>query len=451
MTKEELLRLDSAHIWHPCTQQKDHEQLPPLPIVRGEGSFLIDFDGNRIIDGVSSWWVNLFGHSNPRLNRALSEQAEKVAHHIFAGFTHEPAVELASRLAALAPEGLTRVFFADNGSAAVEVALKMSFQYWQQVGVRQKTRFVSLTDAYHGETLGALSVSGCDLYRSIYQPILLQGFQVQGPDCFRCPYGKERDSCAAECFEKMEQLLLAEHEQIAGVIIEPLIQCAGGMRIYPPVYLRKLRELCTRCDVHYIADEIAVGFGRTGRLFANEHAGVTPDLMCLSKGITGGYLPLAVTLATDEIYQAFYDDYATLKAFLHSHSYSGNPLACAVAVEVLNIFEEEQILEKLPARMNLLDGAAERFSALPYVGEFRRCGMVAALELVRDRATREPFPWQERRGLAVYQAALARGALLRPLGNVVYFMPPLNISPTDLEQLLAIAYDAVIETMGEPG
>ena len=448
MTKEELLRLDAAHVWHPCTQQKDHESQPPLPIARGEGSWLIDYDGNRILDGVSSWWVNLFGHNHPRLNRALSEQAGKVAHHIFAGFTHEPAVELASRLAALAPAGLTRVFFADNGSSAVEVALKMSFQYWQQVGVRQKTRFVSLTDAYHGETLGALSVSGCDLYRSIYQPILLQGFQVQGPDCFRCPYGKHRDSCDAECFEAMERLLLAEHEQIAGVIIEPLIQGAGGMRIYPPVYLRKLRELCTRCDVHYIADEVAVGFGRTGRLFANEHAGVTPDLMCLSKGITGGYLPLAVTLATDEIYQAFYDDYATLKAFLHSHSYSGNPLACAVAVEVLNIFEEEQILERLPSRMALFDAAAERFSALPYVGEFRRCGMVAALELVRDRATRDPFPWQERRGLAVYRAALARGALLRPLGNVVYFMPPLTISETELEQMLDIAFAAVAEAMG---
>ena len=234
MNKEELLRLDAAHVWHPCTQQKDHETLPPLPIARGEGVYLIDYDGNRILDGVSSWWVNLFGHSHPRLNRALAAQAEKVAHHIFAGFTHQPAVELATRLCALAPPGLTKVFFADNGSSAVEVALKMSFQYWQQVGVRQKTRFVSITEAYHGETIGALSVSGCDLYRSIYRPILLEGFQVQGPDCFRCPYGKQRDSCAAECFEHMEKLLLAEHEQIAGVIIEPLIQGAAGMRVYPP-------------------------------------------------------------------------------------------------------------------------------------------------------------------------------------------------------------------------
>jgi len=445
MNKEELLRLDAAHVWHPCTQQKDHETLPPLPIARGEGCYLIDYDGNRILDGVSSWWVNLFGHSHPRLNRALAAQAEKVAHHIFAGFTHQPGVELAARLCALAPPGLTKVFFADNGSSAVEVALKMSFQYWQQVGVRQKTRFVSITEAYHGETIGALSVSGCDLYRSIYRPILLEGFQVQGPDCFRCPYGKQRDSCAAECFEHMEKLLLAEHEQIAGVIIEPLIQGAAGMRVYPPIYLRKLRELCSRCDVHYIADEIAVGFGRTGKLFANEHAGVAPDLMCLSKGITGGYMPLAVTLATEEIYRAFYDDYATLKAFLHSHSYSGNPLACAVAVEVLNIFEEEQILDRLQPRMAQLDRAAPRFTALPQVGEFRRCGMVAAVELVQDRATKAPYPWQERRGLAVYREAPARGALLRPLGNVVYFMPPLTISEDELQQLLEIAYKAIAQ------
>ena len=444
MKKEDILRFDAAHVWHPCTQQKDHELLPPLPIARGDGVYLVDYDGNRIIDGVSSWWVNLFGHNHPRLNRALCEQTGKIAHHIFAGFTHQPAAELAARLCELAPPGLTKVFFADNGSAAVEVALKMSFQYWQQVGVRQKTRFVSLTDAYHGETIGALSVGGCDLYRSIYRPILLEGFQAQGPDCFRCPYRKQRESCDAECFEHLERLLLQEHEQIAGVIVEPLIQGAAGMRVYPPVYLRKLRDLCSRCDVHYIADEIAVGFGRTGRLFANEHAGTTPDLLCLSKGITGGYLPLAVTLTSEEIYQAFYDDYATMKAFLHSHSYSGNPLACAVAVEVLRIFEEEQILEQLTPRMNQLQAAASRFTALSQVGEFRRCGMVAAVELVQDRNGNIPYPWQERRGLAVYREALARGALLRPLGNVVYFMPPLTISTDELGSLLDIAYEAIV-------
>lgn len=445
MTKEQILELDRLHIWHPCTQHKDHEILPPIPIARGEGVFLIDIDGNRYIDGVSSWWVNLFGHNHPRLNRALAEQASRIAHHIFAGFTHEPAAELARRLCEAAPGDLNRVFFADNGSAAVEVALKMSFQFWQQSGRPRKTRFVSLTEAYHGETLGALSVGGCDLYRDIYRPILLEGFQVQGPDCFRCPYGRSRGDCEAECFEAMETLVASRHEEIAAVIIEPLIQGAAGMRIYPPVYLRRLRDLCSRFDVHYIADEIAVGFGRTGKMFANEHAGVAPDLMCLSKGITGGYLPLSVTLTTEEIYRAFYDDYSTMKAFLHSHSYTGNPLACAVAVETMKVFEEEKILESLPTRTAVLDRWADVFSALPHVGEFRRCGMVAAVDLVESKEGKTPFAWQERRGWAVFRKALAKGALLRPLGNVVYFMPPLTISSQELERLLEIAFDSIVE------
>ena len=449
MKKEDILRLDSDHVWHPCTQQKDHETQPPIPIVRGEGVYLVDVDGNRYIDGVSSWWVNLLGHNNSRLNNALQEQAGCIAHHIFAGFTHEPAVELATRLCALAPGKLNKVFFADNGSSAVEVALKMSFQYWQQVGIPQKTRFLSVSEAYHGETLGALSVGGCDLYREVYQPLLLQGYQVQGPDCYRCPYGLHRDTCDAECFEHMERLVAREHEQIAAVIIEPLIQGAAGMRIYPPIYLRKLRALCDDFALHYIADEIAVGFGRTGKMFANEHAGTAPDLMCLSKGITGGYLPLSVTLATDEIYRAFYDDYASMKAFLHSHSYTGNPLACAVAVEVLNIFEQERILEGLAPKMAFLEGQAGRFEALPHVGEFRRCGMVAAVEMVQEKGGKTPFPWQERRGLEVYRQALKKGALLRPLGNVIYFMPPLTIGEGELERLVDIAWETIAEVTGE--
>jgi adenosylmethionine-8-amino-7-oxononanoate aminotransferase len=444
MDKSEIIRLDREHVWHPCTQQKDHESLPPIPITRGEGVYLVDVDGNRYIDGVSSWWVNLFGHNHPRLNRALTEQAGRIAHHIFAGFTHEPAVELASRLCRLAPPGLNKVFFADNGSAAVEVALKMSFQFWQQSGKPQKSRFVSITDAYHGETLGALSVGGCDLYREIYRPILLEGFHVQGPDCFRCPYGLHRDHCNAECFEHLERQVTASHEQIAAVIIEPLIQGAAGMRIYPPIYLKKLRALCDSCCVHYIADEIAVGFGRTGRMFANEHAGVSPDLLCLSKGITGGYLPLSVTLTTDAIYDGFYDDYAAQKAFLHSHSYTGNPLACSLAVEVLKIFEEENVLTGLEPKMALLQQQASRFESLQHVGEFRRCGMVAAIEMVQERETRIAYPWQQRRGLEVYRQALARGALLRPLGNVIYFMPPLTISEDELQTLLDIAYEAIV-------
>jgi adenosylmethionine-8-amino-7-oxononanoate aminotransferase len=348
-------------------------------------------------------------------------------------------------LCAKAPAGLSRVFFSDNGSAAVEVALKMSFQYWQQSGQTNKTRFVSLSEAYHGETLGALSVGGCDLYRDIYRPILLEGFQAQAPDCYRCPYGLSRDCCQAECFEHLESLVALEHQRIAAIIIEPLVQGAAGMRIYPPIYLSKLRALCDRYQVHYIADEIAVGFGRTGRLFANDHAGVSPDLMCLSKGITGGYLPLAVTLATENIYQAFYDDYSSMKAFLHSHSYTGNALACALGVEVQRIFDEEGILEDTMPRQKLMAGQAGRFESLRQVGEFRQLGMVGAVEMVLDKENRTPYPWQERRGREVYRRALAQGALLRPLGNVIYFMPPLNIPLADLEQLLDIAFSCIVE------
>jgi len=449
MNDDQLLKLDRAHVWHPCTQEKDHELLPPIPIERGDGVYLFDTRGQRYIDGVSSWWVNLFGHNHPGLNAALAAQAGKIAHHIFAGFTHEPAVRLAHRLSELTPGKLDKVFFTDNGSAAVEAALKMSFQYWQQTGIPQKTRFVSIVDAYHGETLGALSVSGCELYREIYRPILLEGFQVRGPDCYRCPYGMQRESCNAKCFAPMEQLIAREHEQVAGIIIEPLIQCAAGMKIYPPIYLRKLRELCDRYAVHYIADEIAVGFGRTGRMFANEHADVAPDFLCLSKGITGGYLPLAVTLTSEDVYRAFYDDYATLKAFLHSHSYTGNPLACALANKVLDIFETEQVLERTVPLQELMLEAKEEFEDLPQIGEMRQLGMVAAVEMVADKRLKTPYPWQQRRGYQVYQEALKNGALLRPLGNVVYFMPPLTITREELQALLTIAREAIIKVTAE--
>ncbi|MCP3177874.1 adenosylmethionine--8-amino-7-oxononanoate transaminase [Desulfuromonas sp. KJ2020] len=445
MDTQTLLQLDRDHVWHPCTQQKDHEKLPPIAIERAEGVYLIDKSGHRYIDAVSSWWVNLFGHNHPRLNNALKTQIDKVSHHIFAGFTHEPAVELASRLCRLAPAGLNRVFFTDNGSSAVEAALKMSFQYWQQTQRPQKTKFVSLTDAYHGETVGALSVSGCSLYKDIYRPILLEGFQVQGPDCFRCPYGLQRESCPAPCFEALGKLVADQHQEIAGIIVEPLLQAAAGMRIYPPSYLRQLRELCDRFEVHYIADEIATGFGRTGKMFANDHAGVSPDLLCLSKGITGGTMPLAVVLATDRMYDAFYGDYVDLKAFLHSHSYTGNPLACAVAVEVLHIFEQENILDSLAPKTALLADSQSRFEALPHVGEVRQLGMVWAAEMVQKKAGKIPYPWQERRGLEVYKCALERGVVLRPLGNVIYCMPPLTTTENELREILDVAYEAIAE------
>ncbi|MFS0815590.1 adenosylmethionine--8-amino-7-oxononanoate transaminase [Lysinibacillus sp. 1P01SD] len=429
----DLQKRDVKHIWHPCSQMKDYEAFPPIVIKKGQGVWLYDEHDRRYLDAVSSWWVNLFGHANPRISRALSEQAFTLEHTIFANFTHEPAIKVAEKLSALAPEGLHKVFFADNGSSAIEVALKMSFQYHMQAGKTKKKRFLALTDAYHGETIGALSVGGVELYNEVYKPLLLDTVRAKGPDCYRCPFHKEPASCNAPCSRFIEDQLKEHHEEITAVIIEPLIQAAAGMKMYPPIYLQRLRALCSQYDVHLIADEIAVGFGRTGTLFACEQAGISPDFMCLSKGLTGGYLPLSAVLTTDQIYQAFYDDYGTMKAFLHSHSYSGNTLACRVSLEVLTMFEEEQVIAMIQQkgeRMRELATAA--FHEAPYVGEYRQVGLVGAIELVANQKTKEPFPSEERIGYQIYQRALAHGLLIRPLGNVLYFMPPYIISDEEM-------------------
>lgn len=433
----ELQARDLQHVWHPCSQMKDYEQFPPIVIKSGEGVWLYDENGKRYLDAVSSWWVNLFGHANKRISQALSEQAFTLEHVIFANFTHEPAVKVAEKLVALTPSGLQKVFFADNGSAAIEVALKMSFQYHMQTGKTSKKRFLALTDAYHGETLGALSVGGVDLYNEVYQPLLLDTVRAQGPDCFRCPFNEKPESCQAQCIRSVEEKLDAHHEEITAVIIEPLIQAAAGMKMYPPIYLRKLRELCTAYDVHLIADEIAVGFGRTGTLFACEQAEISPDFMCLSKGLTGGYLPLSVVLTTDTVYDVFYDEYGTMKAFLHSHSYTGNTLACRVALEVLTMFEEENYIEMIQQKGGLMRKLAEEaFSHLPYVGEYRQIGLVGAIELVADQNTKEPLPSEERIGYQIYQNALEKGLLIRPLGNILYFMPPYIISAEEIHFMI---------------
>ena len=440
----ELQTRDLRHVWHPCSQMKDYEQFPPIVIKKGQGVWLYDENDNRYLDAVSSWWVNLFGHANPRISKALSEQAFTLEHAIFVNFTHEPAIKVAEKLVALTPDGLNKVFFADNGSSSIEVALKMSFQYHMQSGKNKKRRFLALTDAYHGETLGALSVGGVDLYNEVYQPLLLDTVRAQGPDCFRCPFNDKPESCHAQCIRFVEEELITHHEEITAVIIEPLIQAAAGMKMYPPIYLMRLRELCTKYDIHLIADEIAVGFGRTGTMFACEQANISPDFMCLSKGLTGGYLPLSVVLTTDKVYDAFYDDYGTMKAFLHSHSYTGNTLACRVALEVLTMFEEEHYIDTVQekgARMQKL--ATEAFSHLPYVGEYRQVGLVGAIELVSNRETKEPLPSEERIGYQIYKRALAKGLLIRPLGNILYFMPPYVI--TDDEMLFMI--ETTKETM----
>ncbi|MDI3534458.1 MAG: adenosylmethionine---8-amino-7-oxononanoate aminotransferase [Thermosediminibacterales bacterium] len=444
-----LQKKDLRYIWHPCSQMKDYEDFPPIVIERGEGAYLYDINGKAYLDAISSWWVNLFGHSNERINRAIQRQVKNLEHVIFANFSHRPAIELAERIVQITPEGLNKVFFADNGSSAVEVALKLSFQYHQQTGNPSKTRFVAISDAYHGETLGALSVGDIDLYSKIYKPLLIKTYKVQGPDCYRCKYGRCRQDCGAECFEHMERLVSQNHREICGVIIEPLVQGAAGMKIYPPVYLRKLRDLCTQYNIHLIADEIAVGFGRTGKMFACEHAGISPDIMCLSKGLTAGYMPLSLTLVTDEIYRAFYCDYTELKAFMHSHSYTGNPIACAVACESLNIFEEDKVLEKNIQKSRLIgELATELAKDHPYVGEFRQLGMVGALELVKDKKTREEFEWTKRVGYHIYRIALDKGILLRPLGNVIYFMPPYVVEEKDIELMVNVAFQSINQYFG---
>ncbi|MEK4424850.1 adenosylmethionine--8-amino-7-oxononanoate transaminase [Solibacillus sp. FSL K6-1523] len=440
----DLQERDLKHVWHPCSQMKDYEQFPPIVIERGEGVWLYDEHGNRYLDAVSSWWVNLFGHANSRISQALSEQAFQLEHTIFANFTHEPAIRVAEKLVALTPEGLNKVFFADNGSSSIEIALKMSFQFHMQSGDTKKKRFLALTDAYHGETLGALSVGGVDLYNDVYQPLLLDTVRAQGPDCFRCLFNEQPTSCQAQCIHFVEEELILHHEEITAVIIEPLIQAAAGMKMYPPIYLERLRTLCTKYNVHLIADEIAVGFGRTGTMFACEQANISPDFMCLSKGLTGGYLPLSVVLTTDAIYDAFYDDYNKMKAFLHSHSYTGNTLACRVALEVLTIFEEENYIEIVQRKGDYMRKLAiEAFSELPFVGEYRQVGLVGAIELVENRVSKQPLPSEERIGYQIYKMALAKGLLIRPLGNILYFMPPYIITDEEMRFMIQTTKETI--------
>lgn len=437
------MQRDLAVLWHPCTQMKDHERLPIVPIKRGEGVWLEDFDGKRYLDAVSSWWVNVFGHANPRINQRIKDQVDQLEHVILAGFSHSPVIELSERLVAITPDGLDRVFYADNGSSCIEVALKMSFHYWLNRGQPAKKRFVTLTNSYHGETIAAMSVGDVPLFTETYKALLLDTLKVPSPDCYLRPEGVSWEAHSRTMFAAMEQTLAEHHQTIAAVIIEPLIQGAGGMRMYHPVYLKLLREACDRYGVHLIHDEIAVGFGRTGTMFACEQAGIRPDFLCLSKALTGGYLPLAACLTTDDVYQAFYDDYSTLRAFLHSHSYTGNPLACAAALATLDIFEQDQVIERNQALATRMAEATAHLVDHPHVAEVRQTGMVLAIEMVRDKASREAYPWQERRGLHVFEHALTRGALLRPLGSVVYFLPPYVITPEQIDFLAQVATEGI--------
>ena len=440
---------DLRHIWHPCAQMKDYEQLPPMVIDRAKGAWLYDVYGKGYLDIVSSWWANLLGHTNEKINARIAAQLDRLEHVIFANFSHRPAIELAERLATLVPEGLTKFHFNDNGSSAVEAALKMAFQYCQQTGRTGKTRFMCLSEGYHGETIGALSVGSMDLFAEMYKPMMMDNIHIEAPDCYRCPYGETRDTCSCACFEHAERAFAAHGHETAAMIVEPLLQGSAGMRIYPEEYLRKLRALCDAHDVLLIADEIATGFGRTGRLFACERAGITPDLMCLSKGLTGGYMPMSITVVKEKIYDAFYADWSEGKAFMHSHTYAGNPLGCSAALAVLDILDEENILERAEETASWLSARmAETFGAHPNVGEIRHIGLIHAVELVEDRAAKRPFDGGRRLGYAIYRRALQHGLLLRPLGDVLYFNPPLNIGRDDLDTAIARMKASMDEVLG---
>ena len=424
----ELVAEDLKHIWHPCTQMKDHETLPLIPIKRGEGVYLYDFEDKRYIDAISSWWVNIFGHVNKHISSRVKEQLDSLEHVLLAGFTHQPAVNLADRLVKLTPNGLEKVFFADNGSSAVEVALKMSFHYHKNRG-EQRPLFLSLSNSYHGETIGALSVGDVELYKETYAPLLISCIQTPVPI-------DQSEESAKEAIEELEKILKERGSEISAFIIEPLVQGAGNMHMYHPLYIKLAKAICSKHGVHLIADEIMTGFGRTGTMFACEQADITPDFMTLSKGLTGGYLPLAVVMTTDEIYNAFYCDYGEYKAFLHSHSYTGNPLACSAALATLELFEASDVIGENREKSAYILGKLERFKKLSNVKEVRQTGMISAIEL-------QGYTPKERIGLKVYQYGLDNGVLLRPLAHIIYFMPPYIITYEEIDRMIDVAYDAI--------
>lgn len=437
-TPAELREWDRQFVWHPFTQMAEYE---PLIVERAEGCTLIDVDGRQYLDGVSSLWCNVHGHRHGRLDAAIREQLDRVAHVTSLGLSNPTTIALARRLAQLAPSGLNRVFFSDSGATAVEVALKMAFQYWQQRAEprREKTKYAALTMAYHGDTIGSVSVGRVPLFHEMFDPLLFEVIRAPSPDMYRLPAGVQWEDAPDFYLRQVREILERHHHELAAFVMEPLIQGAAGMVTHPPGFLRGVRELTREWDVLLIADEVATGFGRTGRMFACEHEDVSPDLMCLAKGLSGGYLPVAATLATDEVYAAFLGEYGAAKTFFHGHTYGGNPLGAAVSLASLDVFEEEQTLEKLPPKIARLSEHLQRIAEHPHVGDVRQRGMMAGIELVRDRAAKEPFDWREKRGIRACQTAIEHGVWLRPLGNVVILMPPLAVSLDELDRICQAA------------
>lgn len=445
---ERLRRQDKAAIWHPFTQMADWEADSPLVIARGEGNYLYDTEGSRYFDGVSSLWVNLFGHRRREIDEAVREQMDRLAHSTFLGLTHEPAIELASMLLSVAPPGLSRVFYSDNGSTAMEIAVKMAFQYWRQVeGGGERKEFLGLTGAYHGDTIGSVSAGGIDLFHGIFRPLLFPVRRLPMPHCYRCPYGRSRPSCRLHCADRMEEEVRERGDSLAAVIVEPLVQGAAGMILMPEGYLGRLRAVTRECGVLLICDEVATGFGRTGALFACEREGVSPDILAVAKGLTGGYLPLAATLTTGEIYRAFLGRYEEFKTFFHGHSYTANPLGCAAALATLSIFEREDVLGAVGRLSAVMEEELLPLAEHPRVGDIRQLGLMAGIEIVRDKVSRESFPPGEKIGQRIVRKVRERGILLRPLGDVIVLMPPLSSTEEEIRELVRSSAWAIREIL----
>ena len=452
--KEKLVAWDKDYLWHPFTQMRDWLAEEPVIIERGEGVYLIDIDGNRYLDGIASMWTNVHGHNHPELNAALKAQLDRIAHSTLLGYSNIPAIQLAQKLVDITPSGLNKVFYSDNGSTAVEVALKMAYQYWQHKGQPQRNLFVHFDKAYHGDTVGAMSVGGIESFHNTFSSLLFKSIRVSAPETYRPSKAADTSRNASTDLAKthwlnaVERVLSENTKQIAGIILEPLIQGAGGMLVSPKGFLKELAALAKKWETLLIVDEVMTGLGRTGKMWACEHENVTPDLLCSAKGLAAGYLPLAATLTTDEIYNAFLGEYRDLKTFFHGHTFTGNPLACAVALENIAIFERENLLDRLQITIKHFKNRLQEFYALPQVGDVRVCGMAAGIKLMKNPETNTLYPFEEKVGIRVCKAALAQGAILRPLVNTIVLMPPLQISISELDSLLDITYRAISEVTG---
>ncbi|MDC2863553.1 adenosylmethionine--8-amino-7-oxononanoate transaminase [Bacillus sp. BP-3] len=449
-TYEELTQKNKDYVWHPFTQMKDYLEDDPVIIERGEGRKLYDVNGKGYWDGVSSIWLNVHGHHVQELDDAIREQLNKVAHSTLLGIANVPSILLAEKIIEIVPNGLKKVFYSDSGATSVEIAIKMAFQYWQHKGKPKKKKFITMKEAYHGDTIGAVSVGAIDMFHQVYSTLLFDTLKVPYPYTYRSPYGEDQQMIVKKHLEEMEDLLRENHEEVAAVIIEPLVQGASGIITMPDGYLKGLRELCTAYNVLLITDEVATGFGRTGKMFACEHEGITPDILTAGKGLTGGYLPVAITVTTDEIYRAFLGDYEEQKTFFHGHSYTGNPLGCAVALANLKLFETTNLIEAVSHKAEYIEKRLEVLRGFKHVGDIRQRGFMIGIELVQNKETKEAYSWQERVGVKVCRRARDLGMILRPLGNVVVFMPPLASTIEELDDMIAILQQAIQEvTEGE--